>query len=122
MPRNLYFSHGVLDDGRDDKRFIVSWYEAFLETMDEEALYPAIQKRPPTYRLLRLPTFSHASAVRVFRGNHGWEMVGKITDGLGGYFPGKLVWELKRTLRLSESEQLEQLIHRLQFWTMLVND
>jgi hypothetical protein len=110
----------MLEERPELERDCLSWYAAFLEAMDEQPLYPPAPDRRATYRLLELPTFNLPSMARISEGSHGWEVVGKVTDGRGGLFAGNLVWQGKRALNVHEAARLEQGLHHLPFWSMPV--
>jgi hypothetical protein len=94
-------------------------YGAILQSMEEEPLDVDVAARPVTYRLLSVPVgFGPQWLVRVFQRDHAWWVVGKVADGIGHHLLGKLAWEFKRVLHVSESLMLQRLIDRLQVLTM----
>jgi hypothetical protein len=96
----------------------VAWYAPFLVVMKEGPLYPPAVDRPPTYRLLHLPTFKHPSVVYLAEVSGAWHAVCKRNDGRGGYSPGRLVATSERDLTRAESKQLGRLLNRVGFWDM----
>lgn len=97
-------------------------FATFLRTVDEEPLYPPLQNSPTTYRLIEEPAFAAPSVHRVSKTGIVWEVFAKITDGLGGYFTGKVAWKTNRRLNTKESKRLDQILLDLDFWTMPVID
>lgn len=93
-----------------------------LKSWDEEPLHSASRKWPAVYRLFVSPTFSAPLLFRITRHGKGWNLIGKMKNGLAGYFQGELAWAVKRRLSDKESKRLDYLLQDLQFWSMPSTD
>ena len=80
--------------------------------------YPPVLDGGTTYRLRCLPTFTQPSVIRVAERDGEWQVIGKLTDGQGGYAAGRVVFQAQRSLSAKETKGLVKRLQRLDFWNM----
>jgi hypothetical protein len=97
-------------------------FALFLQRMEEPPLHPAGGQQPLTIRLLCLPTWSRACAVRIE--SHGlWRrLVGKETSGEAAFEVGEVVRRESRLLTAAESAQVDELWQYLRFGSLPASD
>jgi hypothetical protein len=113
-----YFPVGGLDSRPDLHRGLTEEFALFLRRMGEPPLYPAGPHQPLVVRLLCLPTWSQACAVRVEPHGLTWRLVAKEVSGEAGFEVGQLVRSEARVLSAAEYRQAEELWEYLRFWSL----
>ena len=115
-----YFPHGVLEDSAQGDSFRSNWYSKHLKALDEPSLFQKSKgSSAESYRFVWLRTFHHPIIVRVdIQTDGGATLTTKVSDGAGGYEPGKLVENTSRPLTQRQTEQFVATIQRLQFWEL----
>jgi hypothetical protein len=72
-----------------------------------------------SYRFIWLRTFHHPVIVRVdIKADGGAELTTKVSNGAGGYEPGKLMESASRPLIQRQTEKFLATIKRLKFWEL----
>lgn len=118
MKTSGYFPAGALDPRPELEALFDDWFSKHLRSMDEPALYPVPNNQSLTFRFLGLPTWDKPYAVRVERHGDGWLLVGKMTEGDGGYDEGPIIRRVSGRLSSSEAHRLDKLRIKLAFWKL----
>src|SRR5262245_36902611 len=113
-----YFPPGVLHTRPEFEALFDGWFAKHLRSMGEPALFPAPDNQPLTFRFLGLPTWGKPYAVRVEQEGDGWRLIGRMTDGDGGYDPGPVIRTADGRLSGEEARRLGKLIGKLGFWDL----
>lgn len=104
----------------DEQAFLSNWFSEHLQALKEKPLCCGALGDPVVIRFTWLRTFHHPVAIRVFRSKDGkWNLQTKVSDGLGGYEPGKLSSDTTKVLAPSEADSVLSLVSsRSSYWTM----
>lgn len=86
----------------------------FLKAMGESALTD--NKNTISFRVLILPSFHRPVMVRIENSNNKITLYWKACDGKGGYEPGKLAVNKKKTLTFNEWNNFLKEIGEIRFW------
>jgi hypothetical protein len=118
MSEDTYFRANTFGKSSAYSDSLAKWYSRFLSAMDEPSLWHAsMTSNLHSYRFLWLRTFHQPVVVRIQIEELGTGLlIAKVTDGEGGYEPGRLI--LNETSRLSNQDVdgfLLQLME-LEFW------
>jgi hypothetical protein len=121
-PHHQYFPPGAFETAlppRDSSRAV--WYSCALAALAEPSLYEQRDDNAAlqTYRFLWLRSFHRPVSIRLIIDSEGnGVIVTKISDGAGGYKPGKL--ETSATVEASKRDVGEVLrgLRKLDFWSM----
>ncbi|VTR93331.1 Uncharacterized protein OS=Chryseobacterium antarcticum GN=HY04_05025 PE=4 SV=1 [Gemmata massiliana] len=119
-----YFPAGVLDPSPNSEELFDGWFSQHLHSAGEQPLFPAPDNQPLTFRFLALPTWGKPSTVRVEQRGERWWLVGRMTDGDGGYDPGPVIRTAEGWLSATEVQRLDRLFRALSFWELptAIND
>lgn len=120
LAQEPYFPQGVLEDNSQGDSFRSKWYSKHLKALEEPSLLQKSKgSSAESYRFVWLRTFHHPVIVRVdIQANGGAKLTTKVSNGAGGYEPGKLVENTSRPLPQRQTEKLLATIQRLQFWEL----
>jgi hypothetical protein len=115
-----YFPQGVLEDNAQGDSFRSSWYSKHLKAFEEPSLLQKSKgSSAQSYRFVWLRTFHHPIILRVdVRADGSAELTTKVSNGAGGYEPGKLIENTSRPLTQRQTETFVATIQRLQFWDL----
>jgi len=114
-----YFPAGSLDPRPDLHRHRAEWYADALERLGEGPLHPARPDQTLIVRLLCLPTWSPACAIRAERSGLTWRLLVRELDGEeAGFDLGKLVRRDDRVIIEPDAERVEELWAYLRFWSL----
>lgn len=97
--------------------FVNSWYSHMLFALKEPVLKD-YKGEKEVYRFTWLRTFNHPTVVRLEKQGDTVRLFSKVSDGAGGYEPGKIIFDT--TLNLSQ-KQIDTTNHKLEaanFWTL----
>ena len=115
--KEIYFPPGSLSDRADVQNFIENWYSKHLRSMGEVPVYPAVADLH-LYRLTWLRTFHHPLVFRLEIRSNGTAMLyTKMTNGKGGYAPGKLIPTEEKHLTKLQVDKLLKGLNSMRFWT-----
>ena len=111
-----YFPPGAFDENQ----FKVQWYSKFLKAMDEPSLWDGSQiQKVQTYRFLWLRSFHHPVSVGVVINPDGTGLlITKISDGHGGYEPGRLITNQTQKLGHDQTKWVLDRVEKLNFWAI----
>lgn len=97
--------------------FHLIWYSRFLYAMQEPLLYNR-QLNKLTYRFTWLRTFHNPVMIRIEKDTMGISLYWKVTDGQGGYEPGKIITNNKKELTSLEWNKFISIVNSTNFWEM----
>src|ERR1017187_7041429 len=119
-----YFPQGALEDNPQGDSFRSNWYSRHLKALGEPSLFQmAKNSKAESYRFVWLRTFHHPVIVRVdINADGSAELTTKVSNGAGGYEPGKLIENASRPLIQRQTEKFLATIKRLQFWELPTNE
>ena len=114
-----YFEPGQFCDDEMLDGFMRGWFSAKLRRMQEPKLLAAHAASSETYRLLVLPTFHQAAAIRVWQERPGVHCVTrKMLSGLSGFGVGDLCAERTRVLWRRERMRLVTHVEDAGVWDL----
>jgi hypothetical protein len=118
MSEDTYFPVNTFGQSVVYSDFLAGYYSGFLSIMDEPSLFQASRNSNlHAYRFLWLRTFHQPVVVRLqVEEQEAGLLIAKVTDGRGGYEPGKLI--LNETSHLSRQavEEFLMRLKELEFW------
>jgi hypothetical protein len=117
-----YFPKGAFKDSSETgsfQGFKERWYAKHLRSMREPSLSDASKDSSlVAYRFLWLPTFDSPIAVRLtVRVDGTGTLTGKMTNGKGGYDPGKLTMNETHELTKAQITEFLGLLQKAAFWS-----
>jgi hypothetical protein len=96
--------------------FVLEWYSKHLRALKESAIFN--RDNDTIYRFTWLRTFHQPVVIRVQKQNDEFELTWKMSDGAGGYSPGKIIVDKTKKLSKSEWAKIQELISESKFWEM----
>ncbi len=107
----------------DPLNFRVRWYSAELHALGEIPLSEFTRDvDAEVYRLMILPTWGNAIAVRIYKRGNLYRLSASRTDGQAGFDPGKSVEAKDLDLGVDDSKTLEGLLRDLNFFMLPTDD
>lgn len=102
--------------GIESAIFTVNWYSEHLLALEE----PVLSDSLPTeiYRFTYLRTFDNPIVIRLENSNDTIAIYWKVSDGAGGYEPGKIIENRNKKLTMLEWESFENKINSTNFWDL----
>ena len=100
-------------------QFSLNWYSNHLEALEEPILYDTISKSIIRFTWLR--SFHHPIVVRVELTTDKAEIFWKMSDGAGGYGPGKIIKDKSRELKELETKSIISELDSLEFYHIPTN-
>ena len=102
--------------GVESAIFTINWYSKHLLALEE----PVLSDSLPTeiYRFTYLRTFDNPIVVGLEKSNDTISIYWKISDGAGGYEPGKIIENRNKKLTMAEWEEFENKIKSINFWSL----
>lgn len=115
-----YFPPGVLAENPKVEPIYRKWYACDLRALGEPSLWELSKtQKAQTYRFLRLRTFHRPISICLDVATDGTaSLTTKVTDGRGGYAPGRLVESRTGILSKEQTESFLQKIDALNFWNL----
>lgn len=116
-----------LESFRDTSLFVgydtmvVNWYSDHLFAMQEPILFDS-ENNFEIFRFTWLRTFHNPVAIRIQKNEGQYQLVWKVCDGAGGYKPGNLIVDEKKTLSKSVWNKFKKLIETSDFWELPTNE
>ena len=103
--------------------FAAKWYGGTLERLEEKGLSDfAKDENTEVYRMMILPTWGNAIAVRVERKQGGFVLISKRTSGQAGFDPGKLAETREVQLSAEDAQKLSALLADVKFFEMATEE
>lgn len=106
--------------GVESAYFHINWYGKHLTALEEPALNDSSATK--VFRFTWLRSFHNPVAVRLENNKDRITLYWKVSDGKGGYEPGKLITDKKKNLSVKEWAQFQQKIESLDFWNTSTSD
>ena len=115
-----YFPVGVFAEGKSDGSSSARWYARQLRALQEPSLSESVVTGVESvYRFTWLRSFHHPIAIRITVHPDGsGKLTAKMTDGAGGYRPGRLIANSTREVGVKDVQRLLKLINTMRFWQM----
>lgn len=118
--QQLYFPKGSLSAYPSSDSFKAEWYSTHLKALSEPSLFQLAQN--PTYesyRFVWLRTFHHPVIVRLDLRTDGIvDLTLKVSNGAGGYKPGRVIQNLSRPLTREETNMFFAKLEKVNFWNL----
>lgn len=102
--------------GIQSAMFRNNWYSRHLKALEETVLSDTLQIN--VYRFTWLRTFHNPVVIRLEKNNDSVKLFWKVTDGQGGYDPGKIIVDKNKALTNEEWQDIETGIQSINFWEM----
>jgi hypothetical protein len=115
-----YFPDLVFDTDRESHNATAAHYGKHLKEMSEPSLLGLSRngREAEAYRFLLLPCFYRPISVRVTRTGPTATLRAVQLDGMGGYEPGKIVFDKTTQLTQAQWESLRSRLEKSRFWSM----
>jgi hypothetical protein len=96
------------------------WYAEQLSALQEDPLCCGIVGKPVTVRFTWIRSFDHPVSIRLERSTKGkWVLRTKVSDGVGGGNPGRLVTDTTREVADAEAAKiLSKVALGSEYWAM----
>jgi hypothetical protein len=114
-----YFPDGTLNEKQHCHNSYNQRYSKYLSALQEPVFKKPVPEKTQVYRFLWLRTFDVPVCIRINIGSgSSTTLTIKVTNGLGGYFPGDII--KNRTIILTEAQKNEFLdtLLRNKFWDL----
>jgi hypothetical protein len=132
FPTNLYTHDSIyLSDRADTITFksylkpnndhwqrMNEWYSEALMALKEPKIYN-LDTTLEIYRFTWLRTFHKPVAIRIENNNNKYKLFLKISDGAGGYSPGKLIVNENKILTYDEWNIFKDMLSKINFWQLV---
>jgi hypothetical protein len=102
--------------GIESAIFTISWYSKHLSAMEESVLSDSLPAQ--IYRFTYLRTFDNPIVIGFENSNDTITIYWKVSDGAGGYEPGKIIENKTIKLTIAEWEKFENKIKSTNFWEL----
>lgn len=119
-----YFPLGVFQDDEsypDEDSFLNTWYSSQLFAMKEPVIYDDATGNE-IYRFTWLRTFHHPVAIRIEQHKDTYLLFWKVCSGAGGYKPGKLVADKKKTIDKTTWTEFKNRLAEAGFWNLSTHE
>jgi len=115
-----YFPVGVFASVKsDDGNFKARWYAEELRGLKEPSLSEPASSGESIYRFTWLRTFHHPIVVRIaIHASGTGTLTVRMSDGAGGYAPGKLILNSAREISMTEVRHVLDTVDAMNFWQM----
>lgn len=101
--------------------FVNTWYSKHLFAMKEPVIYTD-KSQTETYRFTWLRTFHNPIAIRIEKNKDTYMLYWKLSDGAGGYQPGKLTINKQKKIDKSTWDEFQNHLNQIDFWKMNPNE
>lgn len=113
-----YFPSVKLSQNEYGDQSVRNWYSGHLRAMNEAPLYAPDHGGLESYRFLWLRSFHHPVAVRIWKCGTERCISVKVSDGAGGYEPGRLIVNHTRTLAAAEWNEFMRRLEESCYWNL----
>jgi hypothetical protein len=96
--------------------YLLEWYSGHLKALNEPLIID--QVTDTIYRFTWLRTFHHPMAIRIQKTTNDIRLTWKMSDGKGGYDPGKLFIDESKRLTVAEWKQFQELLKKVDYWNL----
>ncbi|MBD3349996.1 MAG: hypothetical protein GF364_00740 [Candidatus Lokiarchaeota archaeon] len=116
-----FFPKSTFNKNEGLDTFTQKWYGKHLLVMNEKPIYNSGSSDLTIYRLLYLRTFEHPVMIKITIEKNEILLRAIILSGAGGYEPGTVKTDIKRTLSEKDVQEIEKLIENMDFWNLNTN-
>lgn len=95
----------------------IIYYSRFLYAMKEPLLFNKKSKKE-IYRFTWLRTFHHPVTIRIEKDGETCLLYWKLSDGEGGYDPGKVITDKSKPVDIKIWQELKSMLQKMDFWHM----
>ena len=114
-----YFPNLAFDDNQQGNENRVQWYTNHLKALQEPSLLQDASSGKQAYRFLWLRSFHNPIAVRVDVNANGTSLLTvKVSNGQGGYEPGKLIKNSVIALSKDKTDSFLGHVDEVHFWNL----
>jgi hypothetical protein len=107
-----------LDTTRDAlDTFVNSWYSHMLFALEEPVLKD-YEGDKEIYRFTWLRSFNHPAVIRLEKQGDIIRLFSKVSNGAGGYEPGRIIFDTTLILTHNEIETINARLDSAKFWTL----
>ncbi|HBS88370.1 MAG: hypothetical protein A2W91_17365 [Bacteroidetes bacterium GWF2_38_335] len=96
--------------------FSINWYSKHLTALEEPVLSDSLPTK--IFRFTYLRTFDNPIVIGIENTNDTISIYWKVSDGAGGYEPGKLIENRKKELTVADWEKIENKVNSIKFWNL----
>ncbi len=107
-----------IDDAFDSSEN--TWYSQHLFSLKEPIIFNATS-RNEIYRFTWLRSFDNAVAIRIERHGDNYYLFWKVSDGKGGYAPGKLIINKQISIDKATWQKFKKCLRQCDFWNLKTN-
>ena len=97
--------------------FVNSWYSHMLFALKEPVLKD-YKGDKEVYRFTWLRSFNHPAVIRLEKQGDIIKLFSKVSDGAGGYEPGKIIFDTTLTLTQEHVDSINLQLDNAKFWTL----
>ena len=118
-----YFPDNIFSERQDLHDFTYAWYTKHLSALGEPSIYQLSKNKDmKVFRFTLLPSFDHPIAVRIVINQDGTGILyAKMTDGKGGYDPGKISNTVEKKINKDIVKEFLNVIESENFWQLPTN-
>ena len=102
--------------GVESALFHVNWYASHLNALDEPVLRDSLPAK--VYRFTWLRSFHKPVVIRLENFNGAVTLYWKVSDGAGGYEPGKMIVNKSKVLTLKNWNDFVASVNSINFWNL----
>lgn len=96
--------------------FRINWYGKHLDALDEPILNVSLPTK--VFRFTWLRTFNNPIVIRLENNNNSITLYWKVSDGAGGYEPGKIIINKSKKLTIKKWYEFVANIFLIDFWNL----
>lgn len=102
--------------GVESAIFSINWYSKHLKALREPVLSDTLPTK--VFRFTWLRTFDNPIVIGIENYNNTVTLYWKVSDGAGGYEPGKLIEEKRKNLSKKEWKLIVDKVNAINFWSL----
>lgn len=125
LQQESYFPDNIFDKKPETNDFMSRWYGKNLKALKEPSIYEERNKKDKqVFRFLWLRTFHNPISIRleINRNDGSGILYVKMTDGAGGYEPGKIKEDFKKSIAKDKIAEFLELLKRDNFWQLTTKE
>jgi hypothetical protein len=109
---------GNIDSNEVLDSFLNFWYSKQLFALNEPILFSGQSGEKAIFRMTILRTFANPYTIRIENSNDSIFLYWKECDGSGGYEPGELIKDKKKTLSIEQWITFDNYMTDIDFWNL----
>lgn len=102
--------------GVESAIFSINWYSKHLLALEEPILSDSLPTK--IFRFTYLRTFDNPIVIGLENNNDTITIYWKVSDGAGGYEPGKIIENKSKELTVGDWERIEFKINSIKYWSL----